>query len=109
MAAALLTDLRRPTVRDTIPSCVSKWRKRQRERGSLAPGQVGGRKPRTLVGEHAEWLRARLAEGALTTRGLSAELAARGIKTNRRAVWVFLHAEGLSFKNAVLPRRAVAP
>ena len=30
------------------PSCVSKWRKRQRETGSLAPDQVGGHKPRTL-------------------------------------------------------------
>jgi transposase len=41
------------------PFCVSKWRKRQRETGSLAPDQMGGHKPRTLVGEHAEWLRAR--------------------------------------------------
>ena len=80
------------------PSCVSKWRKRQRETGSLAPGQVGGHKLRTLAGEHAEWLRARVAEGPFTTRGLTAELAARGIKTDRRAVWVVLHAEGLSFK-----------
>jgi transposase-like protein len=24
-----------------VPSCVSKWRKRQRETGSLAPGQMG--------------------------------------------------------------------
>jgi hypothetical protein len=31
-------------------------------------------------------------------RGLTAELAARGVKTDRRAVWVFLRAEGLSFK-----------
>ena len=77
------------------PSCVSKWRKRQRETGSLAPDQVGGHKPRTLTGEHAEWLRARVAEGPFTTRGLTAELAARGIKTDRRAVWMFLHAEGL--------------
>lgn len=25
-------------------------------------------------------------------------MATRGIKTDRRAVWVFLHAQGLSFK-----------
>ena len=91
------------------PSCVSKWRKRQRETGSLTPDQMGGHKPRTLVGEHAEWLRARVAEGPFTTRGLTAELAARGIKTDRRAVWVFLHAEGLSFKKNGAARRAVAP
>jgi transposase len=82
------------------PSCVSKWRKRLRETGALVPGQMGGHKPRTLVGESAEWLRARVAEGRFTTRGLTAELAARGIKTDRRAVWVLLHAEGLSFKKS---------
>ena len=80
------------------PSCVSKWMKRRRETGSLAPGQIGGHKKPTLSGEPAEWLRERCRSGAFTTRGLTAELAARGVKTDRRAVWVFLHAEGLSFK-----------
>jgi len=80
------------------PSCVSKWTKRKRETGSLAPAQIGGYKPRTLSGDCAEWLRARIASGPVTLRGLTAELAARGIKTQPRAVWVFLHAEGLSFK-----------
>jgi len=45
------------------PSCVSKWTKRQRETGSLAPAQIGGYKPRTLSGESADWLRARIAAG----------------------------------------------
>jgi transposase len=58
------------------PSCVSKWTKRKRETGSPAPAQIGGYKPRTLSGESADWLRARIAA----------------------AVWVFVHAEGLSFK-----------
>jgi putative transposase len=80
------------------PSCVSKWTRRERETGSLAPAQIGGYKPRTLSGECADWLRQRLAAGPVTLRGLTAELAARGIKTQPRAVWVFLHAEGLSFK-----------
>jgi putative transposase len=80
------------------PSCVSKWLKLKRETGSLAPGQIGGHKKRTLSGETAEWLRARCRSGPFTTRGLTAELAKRGIKSDRRAVWVFLHAEGLSFK-----------
>jgi len=70
------------------PSCVSKWRKRQRETGALTPSQMGGHKPRTLRGECADWLRARIAAGPFTTRGLTAELAARGIKTDRRAVWM---------------------
>jgi transposase len=34
-------------------------------------------------------------------------LAARGIKTDRRAVWFFLHAEGLSFKKNRTAGRAV--
>ncbi len=80
------------------PSCVSKWVRRQRETGSLKPDKIGGRKPRTLSGECAEWLRRRVAAGPVTLRGLTAELADRGIKTQPRAVWVFLHAEGLSFK-----------
>jgi putative transposase len=80
------------------PSCVSKWAKRKRETGSLAPAQIGGYKPRTLSGERADWLRSRIAAGPFTLRGLSAELAERGIKTHPRAVWVFVHAEGLSFK-----------
>ena len=80
------------------PSCVSKWRKLKRETGALTPGQIGGHKPRTLRDDRAEWLRERVAAGPFTLRGLTTELAVRGIKTDRRAVWMFLHAEGLSFK-----------
>jgi putative transposase len=80
------------------PSCVSKWRKLRRETGGLSPGQIGGHKKRVLSGPHADWLRARVASGPITLRGLTGELAARGVKTDRRAVWTFLKAEGLSFK-----------
>jgi putative transposase len=80
------------------PSCVSKWRKLRRETGALKHGQIGGHRAPTLSADNAAWLRDRCAEGPFTTRGLVAELAARGIKTERRAVWVFLRAEGLSFK-----------
>jgi putative transposase len=80
------------------PSCISKWKKRRRETGSLAPGKMGGLKKRVLAGDSAVWLRGRIKLGRFTTRQLVAELAARGIKTDRRAVWVFLQAERLSFK-----------
>lgn len=80
------------------PSCVSKWRKLRRETGALKHGQIGGHRTPTLSDDTAVWLRDRCAEGPFTTRGLVAELPARGIKTERRAVWVFLRAEGLSFK-----------
>ena len=80
------------------PSCVSKWRKLRRETGGLTPLQIGGRKQRVLSGSCADWLRERIACGPVTLRGLTAELAARGVRTDRRAVWTFLRAEGLSFK-----------
>ena len=80
------------------PSCVSKWFRRERETGSLCPARIGGYKPRTLSGETAQWLRERVAAGPVTLRGLTAELADRGVKTWPKAVWIFLHAEGLSFK-----------
>jgi putative transposase len=90
------------------PSCVSKWTRRERETGSAAPAQVGGYKPRTLSGEIAAWLRRRIEGGPFTLRGLTAELAARGIRTQPRAVWVFVHAEGLSFKKNPAARGADA-
>ena len=90
-------------------SCVSKWTKRQQETGSLAPAQIGGYKPRTLSGDCADWLRVRIGSGPFTLRGLAAELAERGIKTHPRAVWVFVHAEGLSFKKNDAARGAGAP
>src|ERR1700742_3673184 len=75
------------------PSCISKWKKLRRETGSLKPGKMNGHKKRTL-------------SGSFTLRKLTAELAARGIKTDLRAVWVFVHAEGLSFKKNKSARRA---
>ena len=80
------------------PSCLSKWRRLRRETGGLTPGKMNGHKKRTLSGPIADWLRERIAVGPFTTRQLTAELLERGIKTDRRAVWMFLHAEGLSFK-----------
>lgn len=88
------------------PSCLSKWRKLRRETGGLEPGKMNGHKKRTLSGEVAEWLRDRTQAAPFTTRQLTAELAARGIKTDRRAVWTFLHSEDLSFKKNGGSRRA---
>ena len=80
------------------PSCLSKWRKLRRETGVLTPGKMHGHKKPVLSGTIAEWLRQRLGQEPFTTRQLVGELAARGIKTDRRAVWVFVRREGLSFK-----------
>ncbi len=75
-------------------------RKRNARPKILLPENAG------LPGNHGRephMLRARIATGSFTTRGLTSEIVARGIKTVRRAVWLFLHAEGMSFKK---PRTA---
>ena len=74
------------------------WMQRVDETGSIAPGQMGGHKPKTISGEHAAWLSQRIRAGDFTLRGLVAELAGRGLKVDYRSVWEFVHAEKLSFK-----------
>jgi len=81
------------------PSSAIKWVARFRSSGSAAPGKMGGHKPKALRGEHADWLIARCREKDFTISLLVEELLAiRGVKVDRRSVWEFLHAEGLSFK-----------
>ncbi len=86
------------------PSCVLKWSQRFRATGSVAPGKMGGHKPRILQGAHADWLRERIPHSDFTLRGLVAELAERGLKVDYRSVWTFVHEEKLSFKKTVLQR-----
>ena len=74
------------------------WVKRQRETGSVAPGKMGGHKPKAISGEHRVWLLRRIKEGDFTLRALVAELGERGLKVDYRSVWEFVHAEKLSFK-----------
>ncbi len=74
------------------------WVRRLRETGSVAPGQMGGHKPRLIAGEYRVWLLERTKQQDFTLRGLVAELAARGLKVDYRTVWSFVHAEKLSFK-----------
>ena len=79
-------------------STVVIWVQRYQETGSVAPGQMGGHKPKAIRGEHEAFLKQRLREGAFTLRGLVRELADRGLKVDYRSVWNFVHAEKLSFK-----------
>ncbi len=74
------------------------WVRRLRETGSVAAGQMGGHKPKSIVGEHRAWLLERTKAKDFTLRGLVAELAERGLKVDYRTVWSFVHAEKLSFK-----------
>jgi putative transposase len=74
------------------------WVNRFRRTGSLAPGQIGGHRPKKLVGEHREWLVQRCRERDFTLRGLVSELSDRGLSVDYRVVWAFVHEEKLSYK-----------
>src|SRR5277367_4704632 len=82
------------------------WLQRFKDTGSVAPGQMGGHKPRAIRDEHETWLRERLRQGDFTLRGLVAELAERGLKVDYHSVWNFVHAEKLSFKKNRARQRA---
>jgi transposase len=71
------------------------WVRRLRETGSVAPGRMGGHKPKAISGEHSVWLLQRIKDRDFTLRGLVAE---RGLKVDYRSVWEIVHAEKLSFK-----------
>jgi len=79
------------------------WVRRFKDTGSVAPGQMGGHKPKAIRGEHEIWLRERVHAGDFTLRGLVGELAERGLKVDYRTVWNFVHGEKLSFKKPCTP------
>jgi transposase len=74
------------------------WMLRLRQTGSVAPGKMGGHKPKAISGEHRDWLLQRIQGGDFTLRGLVVELGERDLKVDYRSVWEFVHAEKLSFK-----------
>ena len=80
-------------------SSAIRWVSRFKTTGSAAPAKIGGYKPKTLRGEHADWLITRCKEKDFTISQLVDELQSlRGLKVDRRSVWEFIHAEGLSYK-----------
>lgn len=82
------------------------WVQRFQQTGSVAPGKMGGHKPKAIAGEHRDWLLRRVREKDFTLRGLVAELAERGLKVDYRSVWNFVHGEKLSFKKKRRGQRA---
>src|SRR5213082_3562630 len=82
------------------------WVQRVRETGSVAPGKIGGYRPKSISGEHRTWLLQRIKQGDFTLRGLVTELAERGLKVDYRTVWNFVHSENISFKKKRGGRRA---
>jgi len=80
-------------------SSAIRWVARFHNTGSAAPSKIGGYKPKTLRGDHGGWLIARCKEKDFTISQLVDELqSVRGLKVDRRPVWEFIHAEGLSYK-----------
>ncbi|WOH80448.1 hypothetical protein RX327_32460 [Bradyrhizobium sp. BEA-2-5] len=77
------------------------------ETGGVSPGKIGGHKKPVLSGSNATGKRIR--SGPFTLRKLTQELAARGIKTDVRAVWTFVHAEELSSKKTIRPAEQDRP
>jgi putative transposase len=69
-----------------------------RETGGVAPGKMGGHRPKKLSGAWRDWLIERCREKDFTLRGLVAELGERGLKVDYRSVWEFVHAEKLTHK-----------
>ena len=78
-------------------STVINWVRRFRETGSILPGQMGGHKPKAIVGEHRARLLFRIKENDFTLRGL---------KVDYKTVWNFVHTEKLSFKKNRARQRA---
>ena len=74
------------------------WVRRERETGSVAPGKIGGYRPKLISGKYRTWLLRRIENGDFTLRGLVAELEERGLKVDYHTVWTFVHEENLSFK-----------
>lgn len=79
-------------------STVVKWSQRYRRTGSVAPGKMGGHRPR-LLEPHRDFIVERIKQTPqLTLHRLKDELAAHGVRVSHNAVWQFLRREGLSFK-----------
>jgi transposase len=90
-------------------SSAIRWMNLARQNGTPAALPMGGKKPFSLT-EHAEWVRARLAEKPdITGRELLAELHERKIDVSYYGVWHFLGHLGLSFKKTRSAKLAGKP
>lgn len=83
---------------EIAPSSVVKWAQLERETGSLSPGKVGGHRPVKLA-PHRDFILACIEETPnLTLEKLQAMLAGRNVRVCLSTIWLFLQAQGLSFK-----------
>lgn len=80
-------------------SSVVKWSARQRQFGSVTPGQMGGHRPRAITGKYRDLvLNAIAAKSHVSLRELSALLAKAGLKVHHASVGRFLKRERQSYK-----------
>lgn len=64
---------------------------------SLLPDRAGGRRQPVIAGDDLEWLRDRLAgRDRMSIRGITAELAGRGLMVTHDTVWRMARRLGLS-------------
>ena len=75
-----------------------KWLARHAKTGSAAPAQMGGYRPKKIIGHYRDWLLRRMAAGDYTLQGLTDELEGQGLKVDYKTIWTFVHDEGQSFK-----------
>ena len=68
------------------------WVARFRATGSVAAGQMGGHRPKKLIGPWRDWLVERCRERDFTLRGL-AELGGRGMPVDYKTVWEFVQSQ----------------
>jgi len=91
---------------DISESAAIKLMQRYRATGSIAPGQMGGHKPRKLAAWR-DWLLERIGEKPdITTRELADELAERGMVVSHVSVWNLLQREDQSHKKKRAGQRA---
>ncbi len=89
-----------------VASTVIDWLARYRKTGSVAPGKVGGHRPRKIVGEYRDWVLSRMKADDYTLQGLADELEREmGLKVDYRTMWTFVHTQGQSFKKNTSRKR----
>lgn len=66
---------------------------------SLLPDRIGGHRQPVITGDDLEWLRDRLARGdRMSIRGITAELAGRGLMVTHDTVWRMARRLGLGVR-----------
>ncbi len=97
------------TVFKVSESSVQRWSRLDREKGNLAPRQMGGNRPFALADERDRILKRIAQQPDLPLRALLAELQSRGIKVSYFAVWNIVDRAGLSFKKKPARQRTGSP